>query len=150
VPGTHSHPKELVGIARGMAEAGSSVFQLISDSLGKEPDCRWMNEIGEITGQPIIFSMVDVRADADPCEFRAAVPWRPPGFLMASQSSLHLFSHHKAFAEIADLPLEANVERMRDPAFRRALFANGPDITKSLTGLVSRFDKMYSLDVDLD
>ena len=66
IPGTHCHPEELMGIAHGMAEAGSGVFQMISDSMGKEPDRHWMKEICKITGRPFIFSMVDVRANADP------------------------------------------------------------------------------------
>ena len=60
----------MLGIARGMAAGGSGVFQMISDSLGKEPDRHWMAEICKLTGRPFIFSMVDVRADADPYEFR--------------------------------------------------------------------------------
>lgn len=163
VPGTHSLPAELIGIAHGMADAGSGVFQMISDSLGREPDLHWMKEIGKITGRPFIFSMVDVRADANPFEFRdtlatlgaayendgidirAAVPWRPPGFLMGLQSSLHPFSYHKVFAEIADLPLAQKLHRMREPVFRAALLADAPDMAKSLTGLVTRFDKMFPL-----
>ncbi|TVV76772.1 N-acyl-D-amino-acid deacylase family protein [Sphingomonas solaris] len=168
IPGTHSNPRELVGIARGMAEGGSGVFQMISDSLGKEPDRQWMKQIGQITGRPFIFSMVDVRADADPFEFRdtlealeqvyqtegvdirAAVPWRPPGFLMGLQTSLHPFTHHAVFAEIADLPLEQKVARMRAPEFRAALLADAPDMKKSLTGLVTRFDKMFPLGAQPD
>jgi N-acyl-D-amino-acid deacylase len=163
IPGTHSHPDELLGIARGMTNGGSGVFQMISDGLGKEPDRHWMKEICKMTGRPFIFSMVDVRPNADPFEFRdtlaalgevyttekidirAAVPWRPPGFLMGLQSSLHPFSHHKVFAQIAGLPLEQKVLRMRDPGYRAALLADAPDMAKSLTGLVSRFDKMYPL-----
>jgi N-acyl-D-amino-acid deacylase len=168
IPGTHSDPQELIGIARGMAEAGSGVFQMISDTLGQEPDRFWMKEIGKITGRPFIFSMVDVRPTADPFEFRdtlaaleqvyetedidirAAVPWRPPGFLMGLQTSLHPFTHHKVFAEIAELPLEQKVARMRDPQFRQALLADAPDMAKSLTGLVSRFDKMFPLGSEPD
>lgn len=163
VPGTHSSPDELVGIARGMAEGGSGVFQMISDNLGKEPDRHWMKEIGKITDRPFIFSMVDVKPDSDPYEFRdtlaaletvyetegidirAAVPWRPPGFLMGLQTSLHPFSYHNVYAEIADLPLAQKVDRMRDPDFRERLLADEPDMTKSLTGLVKRFEKMFPL-----
>lgn len=168
IPGTHSNPQELVGIARGMAEGGSGVFQMISDSLGKEPDRHWMKEICKITERPFIFSMVDVRPDADPFEFRdtlealeqvyqtegvdirAAVPWRPPGFLMGLETSLHPFSHHAVFKEIADLPLAQKVEHMRDPEFRARLLADKPDMGKSLTGLVTRFDKMYPLGAQPD
>lgn len=163
IPGTHSHPDELLGIARGMAAAGSGVFQMISDGLGKEPDRHWMKEIGRITGRPFIFSMVDVRSDADPFEFRdtlaalqeiyeregvdirAAVPWRPPGFLMGLQSSAHPFSRHKLFAQIAGIPLEQKIERMRQPEFRQALLAEAPDPAKSLTGMLTRFSTMYPL-----
>ena len=163
IPGTHSLPAELVGIARGMAEGGSGVFQMITDEMGRAADRHWMKEIGRITERPFIFSMVDARADADPFEFRdtlaalaeiyeteridirAAVPWRPPGFLMGLQTSLHPFSYHKVFGEIAGLPLAQKVERMRDPGYRARLLTDAPDMAKSLTGLVARFDKMFPL-----
>ena len=163
IPGTHSAPEELVGIAQGMADGGSGVFQMITDEMGRAADRHWMKEIGKITERPFIFSMVDARANADPFEFRdtlaalkhlyetegvdirAAVPWRPPGFLMGLQTSLHPFSYHKVFAEIADLPLDGKVERMRDPKYRARLLGDAPDMSKSLTGLVARFDKMFPL-----
>lgn len=168
VPGTQSHPEELVGIARGLAEGGSGVFQMISDHIGKEPDRQWMKEICKITERPFIFSMVEVRPEVDPFEFRetlaaldvaykdegvdirAAVPWRPPGFLMGLQTSLHPFSYHKKFIAIADLPLEEKVARMRDPQFRKALLADAPDMSKSLLGMVTRFSNMFPLGEDLD
>jgi N-acyl-D-amino-acid deacylase len=94
IPGTHCHPQELLGIAQGMADAGSGVFQMISDNLGKEPDLRWMKEIAKLTGEPLIFSLMDINSANDPFEFRrtlaslksiyetegidvrAAVPWQ--------------------------------------------------------------------------
>lgn len=163
VPGTHCHPEELLGIAQGMAEAGSGVFQMISDNLGKEPDLVWMKAIGKATGEPVIFSLVDVNSANDPYDFRetlaslatihetegvdirAAVPWRPPGFLMGLQTSLHPFSYYKTFAELEGLPLDQILQRMRQPEFRAAVLADEPDMSKSLTGLVSRFDKMFPL-----
>jgi N-acyl-D-aspartate/D-glutamate deacylase len=163
IPGTHCHPEELLGIAQGMAEAGSGVFQMISDNLGKEPDLVWMKAIGRATGEPLIFSLVDVNGASDPYDFRetlasltriyetegidirAAVPWRPPGFLMGLQTSLHPFSYYKTFAELEGLPLEQIIRRMRQPDFRAAVLADEPDMSKSLTGLVNRFDKMFPL-----
>ena len=43
---------------------------------------------------------------------------------MGLQSSLHPFTHHRVFAEIANLPLDQKVARMRDPEFRNALLAD--------------------------
>ncbi len=122
-----------------------------------------MTKIGKKTGKPVIFSMVDVNPNSDPYEFRptldaleriyetdgvdirAAVPWRPPGFLMGLETSLNPFSYHPSFAELEALPLSQKVERMRDPAFRSKVLADQANMTKSLTGLVSRFDKMFPL-----
>ena len=163
IPGTHAEPEELLAIADGMVEAGSGVFQLISDKLGSPEDLAWMTKVGKKTGKPVIFSMVDVNPDNDPYQFRAtldaldriydtegvdiraAVPWRPPGFLMGLETSLNPFSYHRSFAELEDLPLAQKVERLRDSAFRAKVLADQADMAKSLTGLVSRFDKMFPL-----
>lgn len=163
IPGTHAEPEELLAIADSMVEAGSGVFQLISDKLGRPEDLAWMTKIGRKTGKPVIFSLVEVKADSDPYEFRqtleslkriyetegvdirAAVPWRPPGFLMGLETSLNPFSYYPVYAEIDALPFAEKVERMRDPEFRVRLLADKPDMAKSLTGLVTRFDKMFPL-----
>ena len=163
IPGTFAEPKELLTIAEAMTDAGSGVFQLISDKLGKPEDLAWMTKIGKNTGKPVIFSLVEVKADSDPYEFRetlanmdriyetkgadirAAVPWRPPGFLMGLETSLNPFTYYPSFAEVNDLPYAQKVERMRDPAFRAKVLADKPDMSKSLTGLVERFDKMFPL-----
>jgi N-acyl-D-amino-acid deacylase len=163
IPGTHAEPKELLAIADSMVEAGSGVFQLISDKLGRPEDLAWMTKIGRKTGRPVIFSLVEVKPDSDPFEFRdtlaaleriyqtegidirGAVPWRPPGFLMGLETSLNPFSYYPTYAEIDALPFADKVERMRDPEFRARLLADRPDMSKSLTGLVTRFDKMFPL-----
>jgi len=163
IPGTHAEPKELLAIADSMVEAGSGVFQLISDKLGRPEDLAWMSTIARKTGKPVIFSLVEVRPDSDPFEFRqtleslkriyetegldirAAVPWRPPGFLMGLETSLNPFSYYPVYAEIDRLPFAEKVERMRDAEFRARLLADQPDMARSLTGLATRFDKMFPL-----
>ena len=163
IPGTHAEPKELLAIADSMVEAGSGVFQLISDKLGRPEDLAWMSKIGRKTGRPVIFSLVEVKPDSDPFEFRqtleslkriyetegvdirAAVPWRPPGFLMGLETSLNPFSYYPVYAKIDALTFTEKVERMRDSAFRARLLADQPDMSKSLTGLANRFDKMFPL-----
>ena len=163
IPGTHAEPKELLAIADSMVEAGSGVFQLMSDKLGRPEDLAWMSTIGRKTGRPVIFSLVEVKPDSDPFEFRqtleslkriyetegvdirAAVPWRPPGFLMGLETSLNPFSYYPVYAKIDALTFTEKVERMRDSAFRARLLADQPDMSKSLTGLANRFDKMFPL-----
>ena len=111
----------------------------------------------------MIFSLVDINPGNDPYDFRAtldslgriyetegvdiraAVPWRPPGFLMGLETSLNPFSYYASFAEIADLPFAQKVARLRDPEFRARVLADQPDMAKSLTGLANRFDKMFPL-----
>tara|TARA_R110001592_G_scaffold260403_1_gene525058 strand:- start:185773 stop:187494 length:1722 start_codon:yes stop_codon:yes gene_type:complete len=161
IPGTSCNPEELVGIAKGMAEGGSAVFQLISDNLGQEPDLAWMKVIGQTTNRPVIFSLVDLDNSNDPYAFRptleslkqtyeqdgidirAAVPWRSPGFLMGLDTSLHPFSYYKTFKELEGLSLEQIVERMQQAEFRAAVLADGPDMSMSLTGLMNKFEQMF-------
>jgi N-acyl-D-aspartate/D-glutamate deacylase len=162
VPGTDAAPEELIAIARGMANGGSGVFQMLSDAMGREPDLQWMKEIARITGRPLVFSMVDVKPaddlafretlselqaiyEAEGLDLRAAVPWRPPGFMMGLQTSLHPFSYYAPFDALRDKPLAEIVATMRRDDFRRAILSGNPDPSRSVAGLTTRWNRMYPL-----
>ena len=162
VPGTDADPQELVAIARGMAEGGSGVFQMLSDAMGRDPELPWMKEIAHITGRPFVFSMVEVAPsddlafrttladlqkayDTEGVDIRAAVPWRPPGFMMGLQTSLHPFSYYAQFDALAGKPLDEVVAIMRSDDFRKDVLASGPDSSRSVAGLTTKWDRMYPL-----
>lgn len=162
VPGTDADPQELVAIARGMAEGGSGVFQMLSDAMGREPELPWMKDIAHITGRPVVFSMVEVAPsddlafrktlaelqnayDTEGVDIRAAVPWRPPGFMMGLDTSLHPFSYYAQFDALKGKPLGEVVATMRRADFRADVLAGGPDASRSVAGLTTKWDRMYPL-----
>lgn len=162
VPGTDADPQELVAIARGMAEGGSGVFQMLSDAMGREPELPWMKDIAHITGRPVVFSMVEVAPsddlafrktlaelqnayDTEGVDIRAAVPWRPPGFMMGLDTSLHPFSYYAQFDALKGKPLAEVVATMRRADFRADVLAGGPDASRSVAGLTTKWDRMYPL-----
>ena len=59
-------------------------------------------------------------------EIRGQIIPRPTGALLGLELSMHPFSFNPSYREIADLPLEQRVARMRDPEFRKRLIAERP------------------------
>jgi N-acyl-D-amino-acid deacylase len=49
------------------------------------------------------------------------VAGKPASLMIGWESTYHLFSGHQAYAPLAELPIEARLERLRDPEVRRAL-----------------------------
>ncbi|MBL4864385.1 MAG: amidohydrolase family protein, partial [Rhodobiaceae bacterium] len=69
------------------------------------------------------------------------------GVLLGLSSTLNPFLLHPAFREIAHLPLEAQVEKLQDPAFRARLLAEQPDYPEGqiITMLCTAYHKMFRL-----
>ena len=138
IPGTFCDPQELVGIADALRGTGA-VFQMISDMMGAEPDFAWMKEIARRSGRPVLMSLAPRDKDPDAhrqtlarfqqawddegLDIRGGVGWRPAGILMGLQATLNPFMAHPSFRQIADLPLEEKVHRLRDPQFRAQLLS---------------------------
>jgi N-acyl-D-aspartate/D-glutamate deacylase len=136
-PSLRAGADELEAIARGVADAGHGVVELISD-FWPDPDAEFamIRRLVEVTGCPLSVSLAQShqrpeawrdllahveQAAADGLPIRAQVAPRPVGLLLGLQSSFHPFSGHPAFREIAGQPLEAQVRALRDPAFRARL-----------------------------
>ncbi len=142
VPGTHSRPEELVGIARALGRVGHGVFQMISDRMGKAPDIHWMKQIARSTGRPLVFSMVQASHapreyrevlealqkswEEEGLDIRAGVSWRPPGVLMGLQATLNPFTSHPTYRELRHLPLDERVRAMRRPEVREKILSEKP------------------------
>ena len=142
VPGTHSTPEELLALGRALGAAGHGVFEMVSDLQGQEPDLTWMREFCRTTGRAITFALAQTPMQPDAWRETLArvdqlaaeglrivpqVPCRPTGMLYGLQSSLHPFISHPTYQrELANLPLEQRVTRLRDAAVRAALLAEEP------------------------
>ncbi|MFT4519786.1 MAG: N-acyl-D-amino-acid deacylase [Halioglobus sp.] len=154
-PGTTADREEVIGIGRALGEVGHGVFEVASDLAPEEEELSWMRQIGRETGRPVTFACLQNNEDPDQWkrllaavdEDRAEggtltpqVAQRPAGVLFSLESSGHPFILHEAFQKVVLLPLAERVAALREPALRREILDNPPDLsalpevfTKSLT-----------------
>ena len=139
-PSLNATEAELTAIAMGLKDAGSGVFELISDFNQPDPQTEFgmIRRLVEASGRPLTFSLAQAGPTADGWRgllsmiegatrdglpIRAQVAPRPIGLLLGLQGTLNPFSAHETFSEIRDKPLAEKVRIMRDPAFRARLLA---------------------------
>ncbi len=142
VPGTSCAPRELLGIAGALRDAGHGVFQLITDDMGRDPDYAWMKEVARMTRRPVAFTLSqrpndlagyrDVLEELERAhreeglEIWASVPWRPAGILLGLQATMNPFRTHPGFRELRGKSLEEIVGVMRTDEFKARLLAEEP------------------------
>lgn len=140
-PTVRAERAEMEAIAAGIGDAGSGVIQWVSDFREMDAEFELIRDMTEISGQPLSFTVVQAdlapgqwreqlrRLDASVAEgypIRAQIAGRPVGLMLGLQGSVHPFISRPSWKEIEDLPLDAKVEAMRDPAFRSRLIAEEP------------------------
>ncbi len=162
-PGLRATQAELMGIALGMKDAGSGVFELISDFDTPDPltEFAMIRSLVAESGRPLSLSLAQAGANADGWRgllgliegaardglpIRAQVAPRPIGLLLGLQGTLNPFSAHETFAAIKDKPLAEKVRIMRDPSFRvRMMAENDARQTHPLARRVMAFDLIFPL-----
>ena len=136
VPGTTATRDELIGIGRAMGRVGWGVFELVSDLRREWREFEWMGELSRETGLPITFAALQSigrdlsldeqlaameRENARGARIVAQIALRGNGVVMAWRGTVHPFLFKPAWTEIAALPWEAQLAKLRDPAFRRRM-----------------------------
>ena len=143
VPSVATEEQEILALARGLADAGTGVFEILGDSRRAPKDqMALLRHIAEVSGRPVSFTLVQTAdrpgawrdmlaeieaANAEGLAIRGQVIPRPVGILVGLDLSLHPFAFHPSFRAIAQLPLAEKVRRMRDPDMRRRLLAETSD-----------------------
>jgi len=142
-PSLRATEAELVGIAQGLADAGSGVIELISDfdTPDLESEFAMIRRIIEASGRPLSLSLAQGHrspdgwreilgriegASRDGLPIRAQVAPRPIGLLLGLQGSLNPFSAQPSFIAIKDKPLGEKLAILRDPTFRAKLLSEAP------------------------
>jgi N-acyl-D-aspartate/D-glutamate deacylase len=162
-PSLRASAAELMGIARGLADAGSGVIELISDfdSPDLETEFAMIRTLVETSGRPLSLSLAQGHrvsegwreilrrvegAAKDGLPIRAQVAPRPIGLLLGLQGTLNPFVAHETFAAIKNKSLAGKVAAMRDPAFR-ARFLAETDARQShpLARRVMAFEQIFPL-----
>lgn len=140
VPGSFAEMEELLVLAGAVRDGGGGMLQVVCDWSADDParEFEWLRRLAAESGQPLSFTLVQFNetpdhhrrllallqdAIADGLPMHAGVGTRPVGMLINLESKVHPFSEHPSYAEIASLPLDAKLRRMRDPEFRARLLA---------------------------
>jgi N-acyl-D-aspartate/D-glutamate deacylase len=163
-PSLRATEAELVGIAQGMKDAGTGVFEMISDF--NQPDMLtefgMIRRIVEGSGRPLtlslaqghsssqgwrkILELIEKSSDAG-LPIKAQVAPRPIGVLLGLQGTINPFITHAAFQPIKDKPLAEKVKAMKDPAFRAAILAESAERERAhpLARGIMAFERMFPL-----
>jgi len=135
-PGTFSSPEEIMGIARAMKAAGHGVFQMTANHVSMEGELWWLTQIAKDNHLPVAFALV--QTDQTPDTWRrllahldathaggvplyGSVSGRATSMVMGFEGSLHPFVLHPLWQQIAPLPWEQKLSRLRDPQVRATL-----------------------------
>jgi N-acyl-D-amino-acid deacylase len=134
--GTTAAAEELIGIGEALGKAGHRVFSVASDMMDLDHEFAWMSEISIRAGVPVTYQVL--QADFAPDLWREwinrgvaanrqgawlvpQVAGKPTSLMVGFQSAIHPFSHHRTYQELADLPIEERVARLRTPEVRQAM-----------------------------
>jgi N-acyl-D-aspartate/D-glutamate deacylase len=152
---------ELLGIARALGAAGKGVLQFVSDFTDPQREAAMLRLLAEKSGRPLSVSLAQSdfspegwrrqlawieAAAAAGVEMRAQVAGRPVGLMLGWETTLNPFVRHQAWREIAALPLDAKVARLRDPGFRSRLLGETPDAGNNfIVAMLQNWEKMFVL-----
>lgn len=162
-PGYGVDTAEVTELARAAGEGGGGrgCIGFIVDFENVEKEIAWLRGVRRASGMPvwclltqsyehpgkwarILELMAQASAAGEP--LHAQVPGRPVGNMLGLKSSRNPFFLHPSFRSIAGLPLEQQVAKLRDSAFRAQLLSEKPEATtENLRIVTGRFDRMFRL-----
>lgn len=165
VPGTTATKDELIGIGRAMGRVGYGVFEMASDLKRDWDEFGWMGELSRETGLPVTFAALQSIAKELPLaeqisEMRkqnakganiiAQIALRGNGIIMAWQGTVHPFLFRPAWRDVAQLPWEQRLARLRDPAFKQLLLSQQNEFPQSdLMGLFMLISGGWTLQFEM-
>jgi N-acyl-D-aspartate/D-glutamate deacylase len=135
-PSLNASEDELTSIALALTEAGSGVLQVVSDFKQPAHEFAMLRRIVQRSGRPLTFSLAQhgrrpgawrellALLDEAACAglpMHAQVCGRAVGLVLGLETSVHPFSSHPAYREIARLPLAERCARLQAPELRDTL-----------------------------
>src|SRR5690606_9253410 len=162
IPMLRAAENELLGIALGMKDAGTGVFQVISDfnNPSAREEFAMLRRVVERSGIPMSISMAQAHSSPTKWRFlldligeavdaglpmKAQVAPRPIGVLLGLQGSLNPFSACPSYVAIAGKPLAERVALMRDDAQLKQRLLDEVEAapTTPFTARLKSFDYMF-------
>ena len=161
-PSVNTEEQEILALAAGLRDAGKGVFQMVpSYDVTATERMHLLNDIARTSGRPVSFTFMQSpkgpedwkemlagldKAKEEGLEIRGQIIPRPTGALLGLELSMHPFCFNPSYREIADLPLDEKVERMRDPEFRKKLIAETADDPQAFfLYVIGDLDSMFVL-----
>jgi N-acyl-D-aspartate/D-glutamate deacylase len=159
-PKLRASEDELLGIAMGLADAGTGVIEMISDWPDLEAGFSMVRRFVEASGGPLTLSLAQSHSAPDSWRpllvavertaqaglpIKAQVAPRPIGMVLGLQASRNPFSAYRAFAEIAEKSLADKVCALRDPSFRNRLVAEARLGQGSRAKRLEDFKRIYPM-----
>ncbi len=138
-PSLQAELDELLGIAAGLKDAGTGVFEMISDFGDIDEEFAMLRQMVTASSRPMSISlaqglnpdgwrkllgMIEEASDSG-LTMRGQVAPRPIGIVLGLTTSLNPFTTRPSYMEVAQLPLAQRLEALRDPA-RKARILNEP------------------------
>jgi N-acyl-D-aspartate/D-glutamate deacylase len=134
---------------------------MASDLAPEAAELAWMERLSRETGQAVTFALL--QNDLDPAQWQRMltaseeaasrgariapqVAARPTSILLGLSGRTHPFASHTGYREIAHLPLDERVRRMRDPELRRRILDENVQFTDPVAAFVaSAYHKVFPL-----
>ena len=160
VPSHFADLEELRTIVQSLKSHGDGVIGLLCDFDEPEKDIAGFRQLAVESGRPLYYLLVQFdehpdrwrkvlelsRPGDDGAVIHPQVCPRPVGFFLGLECTFNPFVSRGAYREIADLPLDERVKRMRYPEVRRKILSQVRDHKSNLMQQVTgAFDKMYRL-----
>jgi N-acyl-D-aspartate/D-glutamate deacylase len=150
---------ELIDISRAVGEAGGGWLQVISDFDDPAEEMALLKRMAKTSGRPMTVTvlqrdnrpelwretMADIaEANADGARIAGQVLTRPTGIMLGFEISLNPFMSCAAWREIADLPHEQKIARLREPAFRERILTERQE-EHLMHGRVTKWNRIFPL-----
>ena len=170
IPTLRVYEDELMGLAQGLADAGSGFIEAVSDwitdaspeTINAEPDpveaFGILKRVAKNSGRPMVYTLAQRNSQpkmfADLLEMnreaferegvniRPVFPPRAIGVLLGLQASQTPFSGCPTFKALNDLPLHEKVAKLRDPQIRAKILSEDP-VKESTFPLIHRMSYGY-------
>lgn len=142
---------EMLALARGVAQAGRGVIELIADfddiELGGTAEFEMVKRMAKLGNCALSFTLVqDARqpeawrhlmamaeeANREGLQITGQILPRAAGMCFGLDHSLHPFCYTDSYREIGHLPLAERVRAMRDPERRARILADTPHFSNAL------------------
>jgi len=161
MPGTTAAADELLAIGKAMASVGPGVFEMSSDMNPADAEFAWMRAMSMDTGVTVTYSLLQSpmqpdnwvklldltrQARAQGASIAAQIACRPTGLVLGWQSTIHPFVGRQTYRDIAHMPFEERLEKLKDPTVRAAILADPSRKMGPLGAIMTQgFDRMFRL-----